>query len=307
MNIVVTGGMGYIGSVLVPRLLSEKHNVTVIDSLKYKQKSLLNCCSDVNFDIQIEDIRNFSRIKKYVNKADCIIHLAALVGVGECDKSEFETLSTNVDATRQIVSSLSSEQIMLFPCTNSGYGIGQTDMHCTEESPLKPISLYGQTKVKAEEIVLSRENSISFRLATVFGSSPSMRTELLVNDFVLRAIRDKFIVLFESHFKRNFIHIKDVANAFVMGINNFNVMKSNVYNVGLSSANLSKLELCDAIKKHIEFVVVQSDFMKDPDQRNYIVSNDKIEKLGFKPECSIEDGILELQKVYKITKQPYYS
>lgn len=306
MKILVIGGCGYIGSVLVECLLNKHHDVTVLDSLKYKQHPFANVCHIANFHIHIGDFRDTALVKSLVSNADCVIHLAAIVGVAECDKSVFETMSVNVDGVHNLVGSMSKHQMLLYPCTNSGYGVGQDGQHCTEETPMNPISLYGKTKAKAEQIVLSRMNSISFRLATVFGSSPCMRTELLVNDFVLKALRDRAIVLFESHFKRNYIHVRDVCSAFVLAINNFETMKSNVYNVGLSSANLSKLELCHEIQKQITFAIIEANHMKDQDQRNYIVSNDKIEKCGFSPQYGIQDGVTELMKLYEITRRSYY-
>ena len=305
MKILIVGGCGYIGSVLTPELL-KSHSVTVLDSFRFKQTPHLESCYNPNFNIIEGDCRNSDIVIPLLKKHDVVIHLAAIVGVGACNLSPFDTTSINVGATRMIVDNLSKDQWMLYPCTNSGYGVGQEGIHCTEESPLNPISSYGKTKCEAEKIVLSRENSISFRLATVFGSSPCFRAELLVNDFVRKALFYKTVNLFEPHFKRNYIHIRDVARAFVLGLEKFDQMKSNVYNLGLSSANLSKLELCEVIKKYIDFDIVINEGMKDPDQRNYIVSNEKIERCGFVPMYTLDMGIQELIKTYRITQHSYY-
>ena len=308
MKILITGGCGYIGSILTEVLLTTtKHEITVLDNLRFKQSPLLNLCYHKNLNVIIGDCREPSVIKPLLSANDCIIHLAAIVGVDACDRNPFDARTLNFDATQNIVRSLSKDQILLSPCSNSGYGVGQSGIYCTEETPLNPISLYGTTKVEAEKVVMSRENSISFRLATVFGGSSCLRTELLVNDFVRKALFDKSIVLFEKHFKRNFIHIRDVISAFLLGLNKFDEMKSQVYNVGLSSANLSKLELCELIKKYIDFEIICCDIRKDPDQRNYIVSNEKIERYGFVPQYTVDDGILELIKIYKIRNSSYYN
>lgn len=305
MKILVTGGCGYIGSMLTPSLLNCGHKVTVLDSFRYKQTPHLDSCSNSNFDIIVGDCRDKEIMAPLIKNHDAVIHLAAIVGVDACKLSLFDAKTINVDATKLIVNNLSKDQLIIFLCTNSGYGIGQEGIYCTEESPLRPLSVYGKTKVEAEQIVMERENSISFRLATVFGSSPCFRAELLVNDFVRRAIFYKAVNLFEPHFKRNYIHIKDVVQAILLGISNASTMKSNVYNVGLSSANLSKAELCEVIKKYLQFDVIVVDG-KDPDQRNYIVSNDKIEKCGFNPQYTIDMGVQELIKTYRITNRSYY-
>lgn len=230
--------------------------------------------------------------------------LACLVGVPLCDKFPQEARAVNLEAIRMFLKLRSPRQKIIFPNTNSGYGIGKADIYCTEETPLSPISLYGRLKVKAEEELLSDRNVIALRLATVFGISPRMRLDLLVNDFVYRAVNDGYVVLFEENFKRNYIHVRDVARAFIHSMDNFNKMKNEPYNVGLSDANLSKMELCEEIKKQIpKFTFVVSPIGKDPDQRNYIVSNKKIEKTGFKPKTSLQDGISELIKGYQIIRR----
>lgn len=308
LSILVTGGAGYIGSVLVPYLLSEGGKVTVLDNLLFKQNSLLDVCHNPNFSIIKGDVRDKQTITSAIKNVDIIIPLAAIVGAPLCNRDPILAVTTNVDAIKTLVEVTSKEQIIIYPTTNSGYGIGQDGVYCTEETPLKPISLYGQTKVEAEKIILDRGNCITFRLATAFGLSPRMRIDLLVNDFTYRAVKDRFVVVFEGHFKRNFIHIRDIAYAFIHSIKNFETMKNEPYNVGLSDANLSKLELCEKIKKYVpDFYFVEAQIGEDPDKRNYIVSNEKIEKTGFKPIHSLDDGIKELIKGYTILNNSIYS
>lgn len=306
-NILVTGGAGYLGSILVPELLRLGHKVTVLDNFMFGQNSLLDCCSYENFQVVRGDVRDENIVNPLLQHADYIIPLAALVGVPICDRDKTAAIATNREAIKLISNLASKEQRIIIPNTNSGYGIGQQNLLCTEETPLNPISLYGRVKVEAEKIVLDRKESISLRLATVFGMSPRMRIDLLVNDFSYRAVNDRFVVVFEGHFKRNFIHIRDVARAFMHVINNFETMKNQAYNVGLSDANLSKLELCALIKKHIPgFFYMEAPVGKDPDKRNYIVSNEKIEKTGFKPVYSVEMGIRELIKGFQIITNSKY-
>lgn len=307
-NILVTGGAGYLGSVMVPELLKLGHKVTVIDTFMFGQNSLSDICYMDNFNVIKGDARNKSLLKSLTKNIDIVIPLAALVGAPLCNRDEIGTVTINRDAIGTLKDILSKEQRVLMPVTNSGYGIGQDGVYCTEETPLNPISTYGKTKVEAEEIILSRENSISFRLATVFGMSPRMRLDLLVNDFTYRAVKDGFIVIFEGHFKRNYIHIRDVARAFIHGIDNFESMKGEAYNVGLSDANLSKIELCQKIKEQVpNFTIMEAPIGKDPDQRNYIVSNDKLEATGYKPVFSLETGIKELIKGYTIINNSKFS
>lgn len=306
-KILIVGGAGYLGSILTKTFLDEKYHVRVLDNFRYGQNSLLDCCVHENFEIIRGDCRNKETMTKAIQDMDVIIHLAAIVGAPACNADPVAAQTTNYDSVKLLLSLRSNEQKILYPCTNSGYGIGEKNNFCTEETPLKPISMYGKTKVDAENAILDSGNSISFRLATVFGVSPRMRTDLLVNDFVYRAVRDKFNVVFEGHFKRNYIHIRDVARVFLHGIKNFENMKSNAYNVGLTDANLSKLELCDAIKKHIaDFVFIESPIGEDPDKRDYIVSNEKIEKTGFKPKHTLDMGIRELIKSYTIIRNSQY-
>jgi nucleoside-diphosphate-sugar epimerase len=307
-NILVTGGAGYLGSVLVPELLKQGHSVTILDSFIFGQNSLVECCANDNFNVIKGDAREEDVLKPLLKRADYIIPLAALVGAPLCGRDKIGTLTTNRDAIASIVKLASKEQHIVYPCTNSGYGIGQKGVFCTEATPLNPVSLYGKAKVEAEKILLDRGNSISFRLATVFGMSPRMRIDLLVNDFTYRAVKDRFVVVFEGHFKRNYIHIRDVARAFIHAMDNFDKMKNESYNVGLSDANLSKLELCSKIKEQIpDFVYLEAPIGEDPDKRDYIVSNEKIERTGFKPIHSIEAGIKELIKGYRIITNSKYS
>jgi nucleoside-diphosphate-sugar epimerase len=301
MKILITGGAGYIGSILTPYLLEHGHNVTVLDNLWYKQSSLLECCYKEDFDFVKGDARDVALLHRIVPQFDIVIPLAAIVGAPACDKDPLLATSTNQDAIVELNKVRSRSQWIIYPTTNSGYGVGSENVYCTEDTPLRPISLYGRTKVEAEKALLDSDNVITFRLATVFGLSPRMRLDLMVNDFTHRALRDRFIVLFEENFMRNYIHIRDVARVFLFGIENFERMKNRPYNVGLSSANLSKRQLCEKIKEHIqEFAIYSSSLGKDPDQRNYVVSNERIEQLGWKPKYSLDDGIKELIKGYKI-------
>jgi nucleoside-diphosphate-sugar epimerase len=306
-NILITGGAGYLGSILTPALLEAGHRVTVLDSFMFSQNSLAQLCISDNFDVVRGDVRNMNIVKPLAVKADIVIPLAALVGAPMCDADPIAATSTNLDAVRNLVDLLSPNQKILMPITNSGYGIGDAGKECTEDSPLRPISLYGRTKVEAERVALDRGNAISFRLATVFGMSPRMRIDLLVNDFVHRAVTDRTVVLFEAHFKRNYIHIRDVARAFLHGVDNFDRMKDRAYNVGLSNANLSKSELCERIRHHVpNFVYLEAAVGEDPDKRDYIVSNSLIEGTGFRPKYSLDDGIRELIKGYRMIRNSFY-
>ena len=306
-KILITGGAGYLGSILTPLLLDEGYEITILDNFLYNQSSLLDCCNNKNLTVIRGDVREREIVKEALKDKDIIIHLAAIVGAPACDLDPQRATTTNLDATKLILSLRKPEQKILFPCTNSGYGVGEKNKFCTEDTPMNPISLYGKNKVESEKIILESGNSLSFRFATVFGVSPRMRLDLLVNDFVYRAVKDKFIVIFEGDFKRNYIHIRDVARVFLHGIKNFNNMKGESYNVGLSDANLSKIELCKKIKLQIpEFVFLESSIGEDPDKRDYIVSNEKIEKAGFKPKYTLDEGIEELIKCYKIIKSKEY-
>lgn len=306
-NILVTGGAGYIGSVLVPDLLGAGHKVTVIDNFMFRQSSLNMVCNNPNFSVIKGDIRLEDVMKPLIKNADVVIPLAALVGAPLCNLDPIGASTVNHDAIKMMLRLLSREQRILMPTTNSAYGSGDKDNFCTEETELKPISRYAIDKVEIEKVLMTRENSISFRLATVFGMSPRMRIDLLVNDFTYRAFNDRFIVLFESNFKRNYVHVKDISRVFQHGIDKFDTIKGEIYNVGLSEANVSKKELCAVIKNHLpEFTVIEAQIGKDPDQRNYIVSNQKIERTGFKATISLDDGIVELIKGYTMLKNSKY-
>jgi nucleoside-diphosphate-sugar epimerase len=307
-NVLVTGGAGYLGSVMVPALLEQGHTVTVLDSFLFNQNSLLECCANRRFSVIRGDCREAAVLERGLKQADVIIPLAAIVGAPACAADPTASRSTNLDAIKLLLNLRSPRQKVIYPTTNSGYGIGEKGKFCTEETPLRPISLYGTTKVDAERAVLDAGNSVTFRLATVFGMSPRMRIDLLVNDFVYRAINDRTVVVFEGHAKRNYIHVRDVARAFLHAIGNFSAMQGQPFNVGLSDANLSKLELCAKIKQHLpQFVYLEAPVGEDPDKRDYIVSNEKIERAGFKPAYSIDDGIRELIKGYTVLKNGRYS
>jgi len=307
LHIVVTGGAGYLGSIMVPAFLDAGHQVTVLDNFMFKQNPLAHVCANLDFDVVRGDARDEALIKDLVKDADVVIPLAALVGAPLCNNDQIGTTTINRDAVVMLTKLLSKDQRILMPITNSGYGIGEKGKFCTEETPLRPISLYGTTKVEAEAAVLERGNAISFRLATVFGMAPRFRLDLLVNDFVYRAVHDRAVVLFEADFKRNYIHIRDVARAFLHGLDNFDAMKNEPYNVGLSDANLSKRELCEKIREHVpNFVFMEAPIGEDPDKRDYIVSNDKIEATGFMPAHSLDDGIKELIKGYRMIRNSQY-
>ncbi len=300
-NILVTGGAGYIGSILTPLLLNNGHKVTVIDNYKFNQSSLTTSIINKNFSLIKEDCRNIDVLKSIIKNFDIIIPLAAYVGAPLCNKDPWAASSINKESILSLFKIVTNKQLIIMPTTNSAYGSGNKNNYCDENSELKPLSLYAKEKVEIEKILMDRENSISFRLATVFGMSPRMRLDLLVNDFTYKALNDKSIVLFESHFKRNFIHVRDVADVFNLAIENPENFVGNIFNVGLSDANLSKYELCKLIKEFLpDLEIYKSATGKDPDQRNYLVSNKKIEKRGFKPKVSIKDGINELIKGLKI-------
>jgi nucleoside-diphosphate-sugar epimerase len=308
MNILVTGGAGYIGSVLVPKLLQAGYRVTVLDNFMFGQASLVECCGLDTFEVVRGDCRDEKIVKKLLAKSDVVIPLAALVGAPLCKNDPIATKTINQDAVEMLCQFASAHQKILMPVTNSGYGIGEKDKFCTEDSPLNPISLYGITKVNAEKAVLQRENSVTFRLATVFGMSSRMRTDLLVNDFTYRALHDRAVVVFEGHFKRNYIHIRDVANVFLHTLQKFDQMRGKAFNVGLDDANLSKLELCQIIQKHLpDFVYLEAPIGEDPDKRDYIVSNARLASTGFKPEWSLDRGIKELVKGYTMLRDSRYA
>jgi nucleoside-diphosphate-sugar epimerase len=307
MKVLVTGGAGYIGSVLVPRLLQEGHEVIALDNFMYNQSSLLDVCHHEKLRIIRGDVRDKNLMAKLYKEADTIFPLACLTGAPLCAKDPQGAQAILYDAIADMLKMLSPSQKVIFPTTNSGYGIGEKGKHCTEETPLRPISLYGKLKVDAENAILDA-GGITLRLATAFGVSPRMRLDLLVNDFTYRAVYDRFVVLFEAHFNRNYIHVRDISKAFIHGLNNFDKMKKQPYNVGLSDANLTKLQLCQEIKKLVpDFYFVEATIGEDPDKRDYIVSNEKIEKTGFKPDVSLQKGLAELIKGYQVIKRNQFA
>lgn len=307
MKILVTGAAGYIGSTLIPMLLDQGHEVTGVDNFMYNQSPLLDQCWRKGFDIIRGDSRDQSLMKRLVPKADAIIPLACYTGAPLCKADPIGATSTNRDAVVNLLEYKSPSQMMIYPCTNSGYGVGQAGIFCDENTPLNPITLYGIVKVEAEKALLDSGHCVTFRFATVFGMSPRMRLDLLVNDFVYRAINDRAVVLFEAHFKRNYLHVRDAASSFIHAMKNYDKMKGEPFNVGLTEANMSKEELCVAIQKEIpEFKYVIAPVGEDPDKRNYIVSNEKIEKTGFKTQVGLMDGIRELKKGFEIIKRKEY-
>jgi len=302
MKILVTGGAGYLGSVITKRMLDEGHEVIVLDKLIFNQTSLLSYTYNSKFKFIYGDVRNEELLEKLCNEVDVIIPLAAIVGFPACAQDPKLAKEINFQQIVNIVKFTNGKgKKILYPNTNSGYGLGLGQTECNEESPLTPISVYGQTKCDAENFLRTSTDTIIFRLATVFGVSPRMRTDLLVNDFTYKAITDKYIVVFEKTFKRNFIHIRDVASAFVFMLDNYETYRGEIFNVGLSDANLSKQELLEKIQSHVpDFAVSYNDYYEDPDKRDYIVSNQKIEDTGWKPEWSLDKGITELIMAYQM-------
>lgn len=306
-HVLVTGGAGYLGSNLVPALLNEGYKVTVLDNFMFKQHSLGHVCVYPDFEVIRGDVRDYELVKKVLADKNIIFPLAALVGAPLCNADPVAAKTVNLEAQLAMYDMLRDDQKVIVPITNSGYGIGEEGKFCTEETPMRPISTYGIHKVEVEKRALARENTISFRLATVFGISPRMRLDLLVNDFVYRAFYDRAVVLFESHFKRNYIHNRDVTNAFLHGLKNFETMKGQAFNLGLSEANLSKKELCEKIAQHLPgFVFMEAEIGEDPDKRDYIVSNEKLEKTGWQRQYSLDMGIQELIKGYTMIRNSQY-
>jgi nucleoside-diphosphate-sugar epimerase len=301
-KVLITGGAGYLGSVLIGHLLEKGYEVTCLDNLSYGQKSIFIYSFFKNFHFKYGDVRDRQLLEKLVPEFDIIIPLAAIVGMPACDKRPVDAKTINYDSVVLINEIRRPDQKLIYPTTNSGYGAKTGEVFCTEETPLEPISLYGRTKSDAESHLLnSGKDVITLRLATVFGTSPRMRTDLLVNDFVLKAMREGYLVVYQKDFKRNYIHIRDVARCFEHCINNFDLMKNNIYNVGLEEANLSKKELVELIRQALpKFEIIYKEFGEDPDKRNYVVSNKKILNTGFKPIFSIKEGIKELIKGYEI-------
>lgn len=302
LHVLVTGGAGYLGSVLCERLLDAGYRVTAVDNIMYQQRSLLHLCANSHFDFALGDVRDQELMRRLVKEADVLIPLAAIVGAPACDRDPLLARSVNLEAVRLLNGLRSAQQPVIYPTTNSGYGTQSGDLFCTEDTPLQPISLYGQTKSQAEAELLEAANVITLRLATVFGMSPRMRLDLLVNHFVYAAITDGYMVIFEKDFKRNYIHIRDVADCFVHCIENFQRMAGRPYNAGLDAANLSKEELALKIKEYVpNFYVHYGQVGSDPDKRNYIVSNQRLREAGFEARRSLDDGIRELLKGYRMT------
>ncbi len=308
MRILMTGGAGYIGCLLVPRLLDLGHQVTVLDTFARGDTVLSTSCAHPNFTPVAGDARDERLLDELVPQADAVIPLAALVGAPLCAKDAIGAVTLNRDAVASIVKRVGKGQRIVYPTTNSGYGIGEKDAFCTEESPLRPVSLYGRTKVEAEQAILDAGAGVTLRLATVFGMAPRLRIDLLVNDFTWRAVTDRAVIIFEGHFRRNFIHIRDVVKAFVHALDNYDRMVGQPYNVGLSSANLSKLQLCERIRQQVpSFVYMEAPVGEDPDKRDYIVSNAKIEATGFAPDWDLDAGIAELIKGYRMIRNSRFS
>ena len=307
MKILVTGAAGYIGSVLVPTLLSKGHEVTAIDNFMFRQNSLFDCCFNKSFHMVNGDVRNMELMEKLVRDKDYIFPLACFTGFPLSKKDPVGATSVTRDAVKNMLKLLKPEQRIIYPNTNSGYGVGDGDAFCTEESPLRPVSLYGKLKVETEQAIRERGNCVVFRLATVFGASPRMRMDLLVNDFVYRAFKDRAIVLFESHFKRNYVHVRDVVGAFIYAMEHFDAMNGEVYNLGLDEANYTKMELCREIKKQIpELNIFEAQIGQDPDKRDYVVSNEKLKKAGYSAKITVAEGIEELLKAYQIVHTAEY-
>jgi nucleoside-diphosphate-sugar epimerase len=307
-TILVTGAAGYLGSILIPALLARGDRVIALDTYARNDTALAHLAANPNFEPVRGDARDEDLLKEWVSQADVAIPLAALVGAPLCKQDVIAAKTTNYDAIVSLIKLMSKDQRIVYPTTNSGYGIGQKGVFCTEETPLNPISLYGITKVDAEKAILDRGNGITLRLATVFGMAPRMRIDLLVNDFTYRAVTDRAVVVFEGDAKRNYIHIRDVAKAFTHAIDNYETMNGEPYNVGLSSANLSKLELCDKIREYVpEFVSLTAPIGEDPDKRDYIVSNEKLEKTGWTPDYALEMGIQELIRGYRMIRNGRFS
>jgi nucleoside-diphosphate-sugar epimerase len=307
-KILVTGGAGYIGSTLVQDLINLGHEVTVVDNFMYAQASLAHIARHKKLNLVFGDVRNKSLMEPLIKKADVVIPLAAIVGAPACDKNPIAASTINKDSIISLLNSLSKNQRILMPTTNSAYGSGDKNNFCDENSPLNPLSLYAKDKVFVEQVLMEHGNATSFRLATVFGLSARMRLDLLVNNFVFRAVTDGFVIIFEGHFKRNYIHILDVSEAFQLALRKPDEFKGQIFNVGLSEANISKLELCARIQNLVpNFTFIESPLGRDPDQRNYIVSNQKIESCGFKPSIGLDVGLSELVKGLPMFKQKHYS
>ena len=300
-KVLITGAAGYIGSTLCGRLLEAGYGVLALDNLHYGEASLFHYCAHPDFEFLHGDARDKDTLKYCLSGVDAIIPLAAMVGVGACQRDPLMAESVNLDAILLLNRLRSADQLVVYPNTNSGYGASTGEVHCTEETPLQPISLYGETKVRAEAALLSSPNSICLRLATVFGLSPRMRLDLLVNHFTYAAVTDGYLVIFEKDFKRNYVHVRDVADCFIHCLENRDRMTGRPYNVGLDAANLSKAELALKVKEYVpKFYLHFADIGSDPDKRNYIVSNQRLRETGFEAKRSLDFGIQELLKGYRM-------
>jgi len=306
MNILITGGAGYIGSELVSCLIGE-HKVTVLDNLMYDETSLLRYAQNNNFNFVKGDVRNTELLKQLTRQSDVILPLAALVGFPLCDDHPRDATEINFEANRWFAENKSKDQLVIYPCTNSGYGVSVDGSVCTEESPLNPVSLYGKTKVMAEQVYQEKDNCVTFRLATVFGPSSRMRSDLLVNNFVLKALKERLLVLYECEFMRNYVHVSDVCGAFKFVLDNWDSCKNETYNVGNDSINMNKLQLAQIIQKHIPIEIIKAEFNSDPDIRDYIVSSEKIYSKGFECKYDLDDGVKQLIKAYSIIDSPWYA
>lgn len=306
MKVLVTGGAGYIGAVLVPYLLERGYEVTAYDNLLYDKTSLLDCVGRRGFRFVKADIRNSSKLADEIDKHDAVIHLAALVGFPLCDEKPEEAKQINYEASKFIADRKADSQLLIYPCTNSGYGSTDGTSAVTEEDPLNPVSLYGQTKVRAERAIRAVPNHCTMRLATVFGPSSRMRSDLLVNNFVLKALRDRLIVLYECEFMRNYVHIWDVVRAFEFALENWDKCKDEVFNVGNDSINMNKLQLAEKVQEYLPLEIIKAEFTQDPDNRNYIVSSQKIYDRGFFCRFNLDDGIEQLIQAYSMIEEPWY-
>jgi nucleoside-diphosphate-sugar epimerase len=305
-KILITGGAGYIGSELISRLIHD-NEIYVIDSMLYDKTSLLRYVGHPNFNFEKADIRDKSIYSKYLKKCDIIIPLAALVGFPLCEERKQEAIDVNYKSNKWLCDNKSKDQMVIYPCTNSGYGTSINGKVLTEEDPLKPITLYGKTKVDAENIFRNTDNCTTFRLATVFGPSTRVRTDLLVNNFVLKALRDRVLVLYECEFMRNYIHIWDICKAFTDAIDSWNDFKNETFNVGNDQINMNKLQLAETISKYTPLEIIKAEFTKDPDKRDYVVSSQKIYDRGFSCSYNLDVGIKQMIELYNLIEEPWYA